>query len=877
MPRPVESSKVARPKPVESSKVARQKPVKSSKVARPRPVESSKVPRPKPVESSKVARPRPVDSSKVARPRPVESRKVEVDFDARWHFGDAGRGKWCVSRSKSCSCHARRYSSRLERESSGFPPIGPFTQLEVAICCMSQSRVRQGGDAPRGSMRIYREEHNSSLVMWTVVQQTRELRRTLIPRPSGYVGTSSRTRVLHRKTGASLANYNRPCDRADIRQRLRVHLYCFSDFASRTSCPSLLLFGLRVHLYYFSDSMSTFTAFRTSRPGLRVHLYCFPDFALRIQDFVSIFTAFRTPCPPLLLFGLRVHLFCFPDFASIFTAFRTSRPGLRVHLYCFSDSVSTFSAFRTSRPSLLLFGLRVQDFVSIFTAFRTSSPGLCVHFYCFSDSESHLYFYAGSSSIISILRGRVPSSFLCRAESRLHLFAGPNPVFTFLQGGVPSLLFCRAESCLHFSAGPNPVFTFMRGRVPSLIFWRAESRLHFYAWPSLVFTFLQGRVPSSLLCRAESRLYFSAGPSPGRVPSLLFNRAESRLHFYAGPSPVFTLMHGRVPDPVTAAADCDPSLPPPLHTQRRPTRQRSPTAEKPTAHPRPKTSSSLAEPVTPPIARPPNARPRRPIAPRSPTPSTHGAYTTQPSARGTPSSNSGKKSFAFPRFGPRIESRDPTPCPGPPSCERIRVFPVTRASSSGPPSPPKSEVAPTRQHIARTTPLILSIFSISFLIGSTVIFRVEQTRTAQQPASDGPARVWQCRPCPATAQPGPANQPPTFRTRIFQASQGGHSQAALYRRAHACPDEMKFECAHSGNPVMNSAIVPASVVFGVHCSFVLLIALLCFSSDSCFSSVVRAPHVRSFASDCQVTTSNLSFGREPVGQNGVLTLVLVSS
>ncbi|PKI64999.1 hypothetical protein CRG98_014584 [Punica granatum] len=38
----------------------------------------------------------------------------------------------------------------------------------------------------------------------------------------------------------------------------------------------------------------------------------------------------------------------------------------------------------------------------------------------------------------------------------------------------------------------------------------------------------------------------------------------------------------------------------------------------------------------------------------------------------------------------------------------------------------------------------------------------------------------------------------------------------------------------------------------------------------------RRPHVRAFASDCQITNSNLSFGREslcrqPVGQNGVLT------
>ncbi|OWM68612.1 hypothetical protein CDL15_Pgr023577 [Punica granatum] len=37
-----------------------------------------------------------------------------------------------------------------------------------------------------------------------------ELWRTLIPHPSWYVGTSSRTRVLHRKTRASPTNYNRP-------------------------------------------------------------------------------------------------------------------------------------------------------------------------------------------------------------------------------------------------------------------------------------------------------------------------------------------------------------------------------------------------------------------------------------------------------------------------------------------------------------------------------------------------------------------------------------------------------------------------------------------------------------------------------------------
>ncbi|PKI63432.1 hypothetical protein CRG98_016099 [Punica granatum] len=46
-------------------------------------------------------------------------------------------------------------------------------------------------------------------------------------------------------------------------------------------------------------------------------------------------------------------------------------------------------------------------------------------------------------------------------------------------------------------------------------------------------------------------------------------------------------------------------------------------------------------------------------------------------------------------------------------------------------------------------------------------------------------------------------------------------------------------------------------------------------SRRCHWSFCRGPHVRSFTSDCRVTNSNLSFGREslcrePVGQNGVL-------
>ncbi|PKI74113.1 hypothetical protein CRG98_005492 [Punica granatum] len=56
---------------------------------------------------------------------------------------------------------------------------------------------------------------------------------------------------------------------------------------------------------------------------------------LRVQYFESIFTAFRTSRPHLLLFGLRVHIYCFSDFAFTFTAFWTPIP-------------------RTSRPHLLL-------------------------------------------------------------------------------------------------------------------------------------------------------------------------------------------------------------------------------------------------------------------------------------------------------------------------------------------------------------------------------------------------------------------------------------------------------------------------------------------------------------------------------------------
>ncbi|PKI64047.1 hypothetical protein CRG98_015579 [Punica granatum] len=94
---------------------------------------------------------------------------------------------------------------------------------------------------------------------------------------------------------------------------------CFWDFASKTSCPSSPFFELRVQ-----DFVSIFTAFRTSCPGPRVHLYCILDFA----------------SASLLHFGLRVHIHCIPDFVFESTAFRTSCPHLLL-----PDFMSAFTAF----------------------------------------------------------------------------------------------------------------------------------------------------------------------------------------------------------------------------------------------------------------------------------------------------------------------------------------------------------------------------------------------------------------------------------------------------------------------------------------------------------------------------------------------------
>ncbi|PKI48577.1 hypothetical protein CRG98_030996 [Punica granatum] len=91
--------------------------------------------------------------------------------------------------------------------------------------------------------------------------------------------------------------------------------------------------------------------------GLRVHIYCFLDFA-------STFTAFGTSRPHLLLSGLRIHIYRFSDFASTFTTFRTSRPHLRLSenrpsIYCFQ---------RASAQHLLL----SRGFGLAFTAFHGS-------------------------------------------------------------------------------------------------------------------------------------------------------------------------------------------------------------------------------------------------------------------------------------------------------------------------------------------------------------------------------------------------------------------------------------------------------------------------------------------------------------------------
>ncbi|OWM63614.1 hypothetical protein CDL15_Pgr008157 [Punica granatum] len=39
------------------------------------------------------------------------------------------------------------------------------------------------------------------------------------------------------------------------------------------------------------------------------------------------------------------------------------------------------------------------------------------------------------------------------------------------------------------------------------------------------------------------------------------------------------------------------------------------------------------------------------------------------------------------------------------------------------------------------------------------------------------------------------------RASVARPREGGHSQAALHRRAHACPDEMKFGCAQTGTSI----------------------------------------------------------------------------
>ncbi|PKI73156.1 hypothetical protein CRG98_006443 [Punica granatum] len=99
--------------------------------------------------------------------------KAEVDIDARWHLGGAGKGGWCVSEPKSCLCHARCHSSRFERELSGFPPFCPFTRLGIAACYMGHTRVRRGEDASQGSRPYLRAEKRKPTKDVSRTQSTR--------------------------------------------------------------------------------------------------------------------------------------------------------------------------------------------------------------------------------------------------------------------------------------------------------------------------------------------------------------------------------------------------------------------------------------------------------------------------------------------------------------------------------------------------------------------------------------------------------------------------------------------------------------------------------------------------------------------------------
>ncbi|PKI43826.1 hypothetical protein CRG98_035777 [Punica granatum] len=102
------------------------------------------------------------------------------------------------------------------------------------------------------------------------VQQTRELRQTLIPNSSGYVGTLPQSLSPSSHDRASLANYNRHCDRADIRQSndfpqaSASHFIAFHGLQPRT----LLLstgFGLALCSFPWASAWY-FTAFCGLRP-----------------------------------------------------------------------------------------------------------------------------------------------------------------------------------------------------------------------------------------------------------------------------------------------------------------------------------------------------------------------------------------------------------------------------------------------------------------------------------------------------------------------------------------------------------------------------------------------------------------------------------
>ncbi|PKI41176.1 hypothetical protein CRG98_038433 [Punica granatum] len=195
------------------------------------------------------------------------------------------------------------------------------------------------------------------------VQQMWELRQTLIPDPSRYVGapswssspTSQDRGIPNKQATAPTAGpvSGKSMPHGHIPDAIVQQILNRATNGDRHQ-------PLRPH----GITPEIFTAFRTSCPVLQVHLYSFPNF-------VSTFTTFRTlrpwtSRPHLLLFGLRIHIYYFLDsastnFASTFTAFNGLRPGnlplstgFGLAIYRFPRALAWhFTAFHGLRPGIL--------------------------------------------------------------------------------------------------------------------------------------------------------------------------------------------------------------------------------------------------------------------------------------------------------------------------------------------------------------------------------------------------------------------------------------------------------------------------------------------------------------------------------------------